>query len=1178
MINKNDLRKAISSIAISNAKRNTIYKAFSNLNPITKEEFDSVKSDISKVVESMLTKDTVGKANGVASLDSNGSVPIEQLSNIDTTLFLIVRELPTTDIKTNKIYLVPNKDAQGNNIYVEYLYVENVWENLGEFKSEVDLSEYINKLSTEIIYDVSARNNGVVFESLSAILSSSNLSTLIPTSVRHGGMNIRFIQGSEQSSDNKYVQYRLMANTFSTTVTDWQGVDDEPTTGSNNLVKSGGIADYINKLKNAGYLYAGIATPTTNPGTPDGHVFYIATTSGSYSNFNNIEVLKGETAILKWNNSTWTKNAIKPMTDFNSVFDANGRSLVTVLEEQSKTQEEINKEYVEKLSELESEIYEVKPLDNYLNPEKWVNGTYIKADGSLSTNSVFLGYYSDFIDVNVGDVVRLYGWYNDSYARIPIRFVAAYGENEDAAIPSLGSSTQNNSYTVPEGVRRIKLTGAFALNPQLITVNKEIVYPYLNVYIEYKKSNKESIIKSLKDTLTHTNDRVSELEKGKADKDDIKDFDNIIPSIKSVIDTYESHTFLYDRLTKEGDTNIKDYVATGSSDNAVVEVTDGVLKITGTIKPNYNQFNIGFNISPTLYAEKERKFVILLTGKVRSNNLRLITLCNATNTASSMVGQDYEENANIAFQSIMIVDYAQGQNDNGKYIYFKHNAKDSSANIEVDYTIDRYCVFDYIDGWSIDDYKKCIDERIVLEMKSLPKNAASKEYVSEEIKKVKVEMSEGANATPYSAKYGWDINMIINYGQSLSVGAGAALAIDNFRNALAFPGGINEANGVTGIDIDNASTVKSWYGDRLVSVKDMKLKNFPPIASAAIAWMSLLEVENNIDLNTFDYQFLLSTPGFSGIDIEGLSKAGRYPDYTQPSALSGKRNGYIYDRLMLSVNKGMENAIKEGKTFGVSVIFYVQGEANAGNGTDLFYNKQKQLFEDLNNDIKIVTGQEEDIVFLPYQMASYEYGYIYQPSLFPSGYLKSGPTYAAVKLAKDMPNVYIGGAMYQYDYGNDKYHPVDRAIVGLQAGIIAKRIVNDGVDWKAFMPTRHTVQNIGDSHILSVEFDVPCPPMRFVTNIHDGLHNVNGKQTNYGFTLVKNEVDIIAEEPVIKRGNTIVFKCTEDPTGAMLNYARSGHYGGGNLCDSQNIKIKCKNKEYTIDNFCLTFADYEIVK
>lgn len=157
MINKNDLRKAISSIAISNAKRNTIYKAFSDLGSIPKEEFDSIKSDISKVVESMLTKDTVGKANGVASLDSNGSVPIKQLGNIDTTLFLIVRELPTTDIKTNKIYLIPNKDDQGNNIYVEYLYVENVWENLGEFKVEVDFKkEGIYRVCKETQINVSS--------------------------------------------------------------------------------------------------------------------------------------------------------------------------------------------------------------------------------------------------------------------------------------------------------------------------------------------------------------------------------------------------------------------------------------------------------------------------------------------------------------------------------------------------------------------------------------------------------------------------------------------------------------------------------------------------------------------------------------------------------------------------------------------------------------------------------------------------------------------------------------------------------------------------------------------------------------------------------------------------------------------------------------------------------------
>ena len=73
--------------------------------------------------------------------------------------------------------------------------------------------------------------------------------------------------------------------------------------------------------------FAGIATPTTNPGTPDGSVFYFANSAGIYTNFNNIKVLKGENIILKWNNNIWTKNVFKPNTDFDSIFDVNGKSL-----------------------------------------------------------------------------------------------------------------------------------------------------------------------------------------------------------------------------------------------------------------------------------------------------------------------------------------------------------------------------------------------------------------------------------------------------------------------------------------------------------------------------------------------------------------------------------------------------------------------------------------------------------------------------------------------------------------------------------------------------------------------------------------------------------------------------------------------------------------------------------
>lgn len=164
-------------------------------------------------------------------------------------------------------------------------------------------------------YDTESNKTSVVYVTKRTLTHVVNDYTFdeavnsVPMSYRHGGLKLSFISnndGSLQNSDNKYVQYRLMNNTWSTTVTDWQGVDEEPTIGSNNLVKSGGVADSINKLKNAGYLYAEIATPTTNPCTPDGSVFYIANGKGTYINFGCIDVTEDEVVVLYWD-SSWHK-------------------------------------------------------------------------------------------------------------------------------------------------------------------------------------------------------------------------------------------------------------------------------------------------------------------------------------------------------------------------------------------------------------------------------------------------------------------------------------------------------------------------------------------------------------------------------------------------------------------------------------------------------------------------------------------------------------------------------------------------------------------------------------------------------------------------------------------------------------------------------------------------------
>ena len=80
-----------------------------------------------------------------------------------------------------------------------------------------------NELALGAVYDVSAKNptagpnNDGKWESLSALLSDANLSNLIPTAYRKGGMSIKFVQ----SSDNNYVQFRCIADEFTTDTTQW---------------------------------------------------------------------------------------------------------------------------------------------------------------------------------------------------------------------------------------------------------------------------------------------------------------------------------------------------------------------------------------------------------------------------------------------------------------------------------------------------------------------------------------------------------------------------------------------------------------------------------------------------------------------------------------------------------------------------------------------------------------------------------------------------------------------------------------------------------------------------------------------------------------------------------------------------------------------------------------------
>lgn len=93
----------------------------------------------------IVTPDTKYKAGTGVQITADNTINV----TLDTELFEVVTALPTKDIKKNKIYLVPSSTATEKNIYIEYIYVNDKWEIVGQVQADVDLSDYYKKEETD---------------------------------------------------------------------------------------------------------------------------------------------------------------------------------------------------------------------------------------------------------------------------------------------------------------------------------------------------------------------------------------------------------------------------------------------------------------------------------------------------------------------------------------------------------------------------------------------------------------------------------------------------------------------------------------------------------------------------------------------------------------------------------------------------------------------------------------------------------------------------------------------------------------------------------------------------------------------------------------------------------------------------------------------------------------------
>lgn len=176
--------------------------------PLSGESVASVFTSQNTKIQNIENKLGSGanKANGPIVLDANGHIPSTVNAfktvngqsilkvdggasdiTIDLSLYIIPANntLPTTGIDTKKIYLIRNTTPSGTNLYTEYMYVNGAWEELGKYRAEIPIQDYLKKIDAQKLYV--QRSDGspatYILNSSSDLQSTDNTSTGVAASV-----------------------------------------------------------------------------------------------------------------------------------------------------------------------------------------------------------------------------------------------------------------------------------------------------------------------------------------------------------------------------------------------------------------------------------------------------------------------------------------------------------------------------------------------------------------------------------------------------------------------------------------------------------------------------------------------------------------------------------------------------------------------------------------------------------------------------------------------------------------------------------------------------------------------------------------------------------------------------------------------------------------------------------
>ena len=152
------------------------------------------------------------------------------------------------------------------------------------------------------------------------------------------------------------------------------------------------LVNIISTMGEQNALCRGVATPTTNPGTIDGPLYYFATQAGIYANFDGITLAQG-LSILFWNNSGWTAT-----TAFVVEQNVNGDSTNAVSQKAVR----------DALTNLQGVLDSVESIvDSHTDDIAALNTRVTESSGAIANNTQSITQLQSKVTTNTNNITTL---------------------------------------------------------------------------------------------------------------------------------------------------------------------------------------------------------------------------------------------------------------------------------------------------------------------------------------------------------------------------------------------------------------------------------------------------------------------------------------------------------------------------------------------------------------------------------------------------------------------------------------------------------------------------------------------------------------------------------------------------------------------------------------------------